>query len=334
MDTIISHKTAFKYYRYFRNNRYLSFSNDLPLQPKLKIPEKCMRKNIIFAKQEIENLINERKIDFLIRENANIHIGKDFVQHSTHLKYPKDSFRVINDGLYIPCPEMLFYQLSQILKFSDLMLAGLELCGSFTISKDITQNLTTDINQVTSKTKIINFLNKLHAQNSHAQSIWYAKMAAHYLADGSNSPQESRLFIMLCGPRRYGGYGIKNMLLNQGVKLSNKSKKILNQNFIYPDICNKDKKIAIEYDSKEFHDNTDQNTKDKLRIDVLQRDGWRVISFVGSNTYNIDALHIMALDILNFNGQDKRIHTRNFEMKRNQLHSELYKMGETLTYGK
>ena len=324
MNIIISHKTAFKYYRYFRNNRHYSFNKHLTLQSKLKIPEKSFRQDFDYAKHEIENLFDEHQINILICDNSNIHVGRDFVQHSTYLKYPTNSFYAINDSLYIPSPEMIFYQLSQILKFSDLMLAGLELCGTYTISKDFEQSLTTDIEPVTSKNKIIQFLNKLHAQNSHAQSIRYAKMVARYLEDGSNSPQESRLFVMFCGPRCYGAYGIKNMKFNQGVKLSKKSYKIAHQNFIYPDICNKDKKIAIEYDSNEFHNNVDQNTKDKLRINALQSDGWRVFSFVPSNTINIDSLHIMALDILKFNGQDKRIKTKNFYMKRNQLHNELY----------
>ena len=99
------------------------------------------------------------------------------------------------------------------------------------------------------------------------------KKVAMELKSNSASPQESRLFIKLCLPRKYGSYGVKGFVFNKPIKLSQRSYNILGQTTIKPDLVNEATKVAIEYDSAAFHENSEQNKRDKLRLDALHNDG-------------------------------------------------------------
>ena len=92
-------------------------------------------------------------------------------------------------------------------------------------------------------------------------------------ANNSASPMESRLYVKLCGPKNMGMYGCKDLKFNCKIDISSEAKKIAGQNFIVPDISNKDKKVAIEYNSSQFHENTIQGQKDQRRRDALVHDG-------------------------------------------------------------
>lgn len=323
MENIITHKTAFMLYRYLRNKQSAHKENFRHVKD-LKIPLAYKSKDENIIRQFLISKVNEDNINLLNSSFIHARSSNNIKTFSSKLNYPKNSFIELEEKIYIPCPELLFYQLSQILNFSHLMLAGLELCGNYSLVDNIESCNPYEIQPVLNKESLLKYLNNLQTINSHAQSIRKANCAAKYLEENSFSPLESRLYIMLCSPRYLGGFGITNMKFNKKVSLSNKATKILGHKCVYPDLCNKNLKIAIEYDSEKFHDNTAQNIKDKLRINALQSDGWRVFSFVKTNTYNVDSMQWMALDILKANGQDKRIRQKNFKEKRDILHSQLF----------
>lgn len=69
-----------------------------------------------------------------------------------------------------------------------------------------------------------------------------------------------------------GGYNLSGVLLNEKIQLSRAATKICNKNFLVADLCIKKHKIVIEYDSDKFHNNADQNNRDKARINALFHD--------------------------------------------------------------
>ena len=83
---------------------------------------------------------------------------------------------------------------------------------------------------------------------------------------------ESRLYLKLCGPRTKGFYQCSNLKMNRAVKISAKAQRIAGQQYIIPDISNASNKVAIEYDSSQFHEETEQGQRDKRRRDALVHD--------------------------------------------------------------
>ena len=84
---------------------------------------------------------------------------------------------------------------------------------------------------------------------------------------------ESRLFIKLCGGRKYGLYECKNLKFNERVPLSSNARKIAGQDFVIPDLSSQKHKVAIEYNSAQFHEEIIQGQKDQRRRDALVHDG-------------------------------------------------------------
>lgn len=199
--------------------------------------------------------------------------SKHFIFHNYIGKLPNGSFVKFGDGLYVSSPELLFCQMSQCLSEEKLLLLGLEMCGSYCISHDTEFGFVNNLDPLTTPAKINNYICSLKKLQKNFRSINKALYISKYLEQGSASPQESRLYIMLAAPRKMGGYGIKHLRFNNTVNLSKQAKEICGQSIVIPDLSIRENKIAVEYDSDAFHGETFQNRKDKKRIGALSHDG-------------------------------------------------------------
>lgn len=167
----------------------------------------------------------------------------------------------------------MFCQMAQHLNYENLFLQGMEICGTYCVLETQHPSFVSNIKPLTSPKKILSYMLRLQKESPSFPQIRKAIDVAKYLVDGSASPQESRLYIKLCAPRKCGGYGIKNMKMNKAASLSAEAMRICGQKKIIPDISNAKRKIAIEYDSQSFHENLTQNRRDKLRLDAFVHDG-------------------------------------------------------------
>lgn len=192
------------------------------------------------------------------------HVFKNFI--------PKNSFAKIKNDIFLSSPEFMFIQLASKLPLFDLVKIGYELCGNYVY--DQSQDKFVSCKRPISSVKKINrVINAIIQSDQRCFGINKALRAIKLINDNSYSAQETNLCIKLCAGKKYGGFGIKDMKLNQKIKLSTNAREIAGQQIIMPDISNPKTKIAIEYDSDEFHDNQLQNRKDKRRIDALLADG-------------------------------------------------------------
>lgn len=96
--------------------------------------------------------------------------------------------------------------------------------------------------------------------------------------------------------------------------------------YIKPDLCNTKRKLAIEYDSKQYHTEEIQNQKDKQRGTSLMYDGWHIITIVPYQLNNYQAFCNIATLILKKNGQDPRIKSKSFEEKNRKSFIDIHSM--------
>lgn len=242
----------------------------------------------------------------------NCYASKLFNFHNYSGLLPNGSFVKFTNGIYVSSPELLFCQMAQYLSEEKLLLLGLEMCGSYCISHDAEFGFVNNLDPLTTPVKIKNYITAFKKIQNNFRGINKALYISKYLEQGSASPQESRLYIMLAAPRKIGGYGIKHIKLNNKVILSTEASQICGQRIVVPDLSIKDSKIAIEYDSDAFHSQTLQNRKDKRRIGAMSHDGWRVYSFVLEQLKNYEAFNNLAIDILLNNNQSYRIRRKNY----------------------
>lgn len=243
---ILSHQTALAAIRQYR--LYLSFDEFL------------------------DSLQGSKEIHILISDSNKMSKSPVYKYHLNTLNIPNGSIKAINENVKIVSPQYLLVQLSNLLSYEELFLFVLELSGTYTINstdKTFTNNLKPLINIKTLTKYIERFKNMNYAAKGLNKLMGICK----YAQNGSASPMESRLFIKLCAPKNKGFYGCKNLKLNQPVRLSKKARLIAGQECIVPDISCQNKKVAIEYDSAQFHENSTQGQRDKRRRDALVYDG-------------------------------------------------------------
>ena len=250
---VISHITALLVLRLIRTKDNFTFSLD----------------NLI----TVNNMLgNNQKIHILLDSPNNKVKNSKYKCHVNLSKLPKGSIKIINEYSKIVSPEFMLIQLSQLLNYEELFLLILELCGSYSINP-LDKSFTNNIYPLTNIKTIKNYLIRFKKINPYAKGVNKLLKICQYAQNGSASPMESRLFIKLCGPKKQGLYECKGLKLNQTINISNKAKLIAGQDYIIPDISCIKKKVAIEYDSAKFHENTTQGQRDKRRRDALVYDG-------------------------------------------------------------
>lgn len=326
----ISHISAFEFYRNARFNNALDFLNNDPLRNTIKLQKGNFKPGISPIK--ITNICND---DVPYIESSVLHIetrSKNPNYHNKSVKihylkgdYPLYSYLKYNEDIFIASPELLFVQMAKYLNIVQLMMLGLELCGSYSINNLAADGFIYNIKPITNYHKLSSYVNSFYNKNNNYPGIRKAIKALNYILDNSASPKESDLIIKLCTSHSIGGYGIKNFVSNYEIELSTGATNINGRSKIRPDLVCVKNKIALEYQSRAFHANPKQFEIDKIRSAALVYDGWRVIAFVPSQLNNILTFHEIAKKILAANKQEQRIRTKNFEIKRKNLWMQLSK---------
>lgn len=276
----------------------------------------------------LDSILKERnnpfkqKIDLLVQNKNNTRKNNKYNFHVSTSKINNKSLIMLRNNIYCVSPELLIIQLASKLTFESLFLLVCELCGTYSLD---VKNNTFVPGQIPATT--INKVNKYKDTLLKSQKYFRGKTILNKVLliakDRSFSPMESKLLLKLSGPRNMGMYGIKNIELNSPVKLSKEASLIAGQNIVVPDLSIPLYKVAIEYDSSQFHENITQGQKDKRRRDALVQDGWIVHAIVPSIMNNPNSFHVVAMAILSETKQNTRIRNKNFIYKRNNVFKTL-----------
>lgn len=125
---------------------------------------------------------------------------------------PEGSFVDLGDGLFMPCPELLFLELASVMAPAVHALVGCELCGSFARDPQDprTGDVAFDVPPVTSVEKIASYVDACH----NVRGIRRARRNLAYVADNAWSPMEAILGVMAALPVVEFGYGLGPVRLN------------------------------------------------------------------------------------------------------------------------
>jgi hypothetical protein len=90
-----------------------------------------------------------------------------------------------------------------------------------------------------------------------------ARKAVKYLVDGAASPMEAAIYLMLCLPKRVGGYGLPKPTLNPKIIIKNPAGSTTIER--YPDLFWEGANIDVEYNSDESHSGEWSRYRDSRR---------------------------------------------------------------------
>lgn len=208
-----------------------------------------------------------------LRSLLRCHVQKARIPHRTLIPY--------RDGIYVVSPALCFAEVCQKLSLIEAVELGMELCGTFALRPDGLESMVSRNYQLEHAASLKRKLNAW----KNLSGLVRARTAAQFLVDGSASPMETKLYMLLCLPQRYGGYNLKAPSLNVEIMLPPSERVILRQESVKPDLLWKKEKLVIEYDGG-YHNDTEQATHDEARRVALETMGYTVVALKKQQLYD------------------------------------------------
>ena len=276
MTVFISHQSALEYWR---THRALPHSNTqqrcrvtLPQNPPTTEQTKLTGLSL--------------PLHILLREPNNRWASKTMRQHAFTGKTPEGCFMSTEEGLFVSSPEFCFLQLSGQMTLHRLIELGYELCGSYSMPAPGDSNVPErgfHLRQpLTSTKKLAVFAARMPGSSGHKKAM----RALRYLLDGSASPMETKLSILLTLPYKLGGYGLIRPKLNSRINPSRIAILSSGKEYYVCDLFWPDHDLAVEYDSELFHTGLTHITADSKKRNALTMMGVTIITVTKQQLYS------------------------------------------------
>ena len=207
-------------------------------------------------------------------------------QHIFAGETPVGCFTNTEQGFYVSSPEFCFLQMAGIMTFVELIELGFELCGTYSMPiKEDASVIKVGFYQrqaLTNTKKLAKFLESLRGVKGSKK----AKRALRYVLDGSASPMETKLSILLTLPYKSGGFGFVQPELNSRIIPSKTAKRSSSKKSYVCDLYWSDYDLAVEYDSEQFHTGFADIAKDSKKRNALTLMGVTVITVTKQQFYS------------------------------------------------
>ena len=257
-------------------------------------------------------------IDILVPGSNAPRCPEGFKPHKQHSQLPRHSLYPLWDGVHVVSPELCFVQMCGSLSFVEALELGMELCGTYALRpeglEDSAQRNHALINADTLSKRLENW--------EDLRGLPLARKVSKYLAGGSASPMETKLYLLLCLPLLYGGYNLGRPELNPKLDLTPAEMEIVRTTNVKPDLLWEKQKLIVEYDGRQ-HEEEQQSKHDALRITVLEGKGYTVRRVTRHQLYNPLAFDNFASSIRSFLGVRRRPTTLKHQLARENLRSKL-----------
>ena len=214
--------------------------------------------------------------------------------HVSSGRYSRGSFVRGDRGLIVSSPELCFIQMASELSLVDLVVLGFEFCGRYRLDKKAAPEIGFRKDQpLTSTAKLRSYVERA----SGLKGLKNAQKALRFIADGSESPMETVLALLLTLPYRLGGYGFPMPLLNPTIDIEIAGRKTPRKQHYRFDLYWPSEQVDVEYDSDAFHALPEKLTKDSNRRNTLVSAGISVITVSRGQIMNIAGTHKVAKEL-------------------------------------
>ena len=218
---------------------------------------KAVKELDITAQLWLEHI--EQPIHAFVPERKKGTSTKHLITHVFSQQIPNGAFLNLGHGVCICTPQFTFLQLASKLEPLELLALGIELCGAYSRwnpnargdglaairDRENARSCTYELPPAIKAQRLAAFVDRM----SGRQGAIGARKVIRWVLDGSASPMETATYLLLCLPRRLGGYGLPKPMLNPVLKISGPDgvKKR------YPDLFWHGPNIDVEYNSDEAH---------------------------------------------------------------------------------
>lgn len=257
-------------------------------------------------------------LDVVVASEKDRSQSKQFSNHIWQLPDKVSSFLFLDKGIYLSTPEFCFAQLARECNAIELMKLGFELCGTYRLDRKSPIGFR-NAQPLTSPGAITRFLEKLPSRTPTA-----ANTALKFIRADSASPMETCLALLLGLPTRYGGYGLGVPTMNSETFISTRQGKRVTHNRYHCDLFWPEQRVAVEYNSREFHINEQAIERDASRINDLKAAGIEVVAVTRAHVANPDTFDAVAHTVARLLRKRVRTSCADVNARRVELRRQLF----------
>ena len=292
MDIIISHESALEYWRLYGVAKIDPSARLRRATPPADLPAiKSVRGQLPSGLTFPVNLMVRNQNTKRKSETIKLHVYTD--------KMPDGCFVSVGGGVAVCSPSFLFLQMAGELPLVKLIELGLELCGTYSLpviddyygsGEEAVDRTLYKQPQLAGVKTLTSFVTRMEGFHGRKKAL----RALRYIADGSASPMETILFMLLTLPHKLGGYGLPAPELNRQVDLMTTYKNRLKKAYYKCDFFWSKAGLAVEYDSDYYHTGADRIASDSKRRFDLAAHGVTVITVTTGQIRNDTAFESLA----------------------------------------
>ena len=193
----------------------------------------------------------ERPLELAVFDRNRRTRGKKYRTRELPQTLPADALVRVNPNLYFVCPELIVSQMAPKLSAIKLAKLIMELCGTYSLSPagDQRKGAKYQLEPVTSLERINRYA-KLTKVRGGAKML---REALRYGLEGSASPGETILALMMSLPPELGGYGFAKPALNASLTVPDEHIGRVGGTKYSLDAFWQEAYTDLEYESVEFH---------------------------------------------------------------------------------
>lgn len=184
---------------------------------------------------------------------------------------PPKSLYCIGPGLYVVSPELCLVRIAPTLSRPELLHRMTNMLGLFAFDFWERMELV-EREPIMTKQTIERYLQKVNG----AKGTTAVHQALSCVQERSRSPRETDLCLNLGMPARQGGQALPPFEVNRRIELTDEARPLTTKHYLECDVVWMSKRAVVEYNSDEWHLNTERALDDLEKIAALQRMGMTV----------------------------------------------------------
>ena len=282
-------------------------------------PSDAELKNMLERMRERNpHLAFDRPVHLLVKSGRK-HPTPRAAFHSCASKIPSRALLRLDEKIAIASPNLALCQIASTqMDFVSLLLVLWEACGTYCTGRTGVHSGGSglfDTKPLTNTRSLKAFCSK----NSHLRGSLKIARCLRYVADGSASPRETELALYFGLPERYGGWNLGIPRMNEKVIASEKAFAIAGRRSFRCDLCWREARLDVEYQSKQEHQGEAMRISDSRRANALAAMGWTVIGITNNEASSLSALGTIANAIRKQLGKRARRNVGNLGDRRLEL---------------
>lgn len=226
----------------------------------------------------------------------------------------------IADSVFVASPELRLAQVAGECSLIQFASQCMEFLGKYALRSEEKRGMAKRAVPLVTREALEPPLRALLGKRRYGQAMTMLQ----YVEGGSRSPMETRMWLLLFLPKKYGGYGLPRALLNAEIELTPEEQLETGRHHVECDLFWPEHKVAVEYDGDEDHASYENRARDASKRNVLQARETLQFTVTARQIFDVRAFDAVARDIACAIGYCLKSFPREWESRRDYMRSVLF----------